>query len=173
MKNILNAAGIVVLFTLAACGSGQSDQQDPAGVAPEDLSGDLQVRPTEFVQGAAGAYTLARIEEEVFQGTGRRVEWNGQPVNAANAFVSMSVGGSCGATNCGKEVFLINSHESQPVRVVVTVPFTLETTNDYLAREYVLAPGEKQSIGCTHLCDGELAVDFRRAVVVAELAQAQ
>lgn len=164
----------MLVFTLAACGGDTTQRQDPAGATPEELSGDLPVRPTEHVEGPAGTYTLARIEDEVFHGTGQRVEWDGRPLNAGNAFVSMSVGGSCGATNCGKEAFLVNSNEAQPLRVVVTVPFKLEAAaGDYLAREYLLGPGEKQSIGCTHLCDGEQAVAFRRAIVVAELVAAQ
>jgi len=173
MKNILYPIVLLSLFAFVACGGGPSEQQDPASDGPEAMSGDLKVRPTEFVQGPSGEYTLARIEEEVFHGTGQRVEWNGQPFNAGSTFVSMSVGGSCGATNCGKQAFLVNSNDAQPLRVVVTVPFTLENTGDYIAREYLLAPGEKQAIGCTHLCDGEDAVEFRRAIVISELVVGQ
>ena len=164
----------MLVFALAACGDDTPEQQDPAGATPEELSGDLPVRPTEYVEGPAGTYTLARIEEEVFHGTGQRVEWDGRPVNAGSDFVSMTVGGSCGATNCGKQAFLVNSNEAQPLRVVITVPFTLEAAaGDYLAREYLLGPGEKQAIGCTHLCDGEEAVEFRRAIVISELVGEQ
>lgn len=154
-------------FLAVSCGN---NQQDESAEAMEEAVDTTVARPSEYVENpAAVEYAISRIENEVFYDTGQPIRWDGRAINDARSFLSMSIGEVCGRGDCGKQVYLENAHDSQSVRTVVTVPFQIGSSDEYMAREYLIVPGEKKFIGCTHLCDGENAVDFKRAIVVAEL----
>ena len=162
----LFAIAILGLLTVF-CGN---DQPDEVAEDMENQADTSVARASEYVNNLSDAvYAISRIENEVFYETGEPVRWDGRAINDARSLLSMSIGETCGRGDCGKQVYLTNSHESQSVRTVVTVPFQVGNSDDYLAREYIIAPGKKEFIGCTHLCDGEKKVDFKRAIVVSEL----
>jgi hypothetical protein len=166
--------GIQLIITVAALAlltlSCRGDQQGGAADEEMEEADTTFVRPSQYVDNPSGVvYSVSRIENEVFYETGAPAHWDGRAVNDARPFLSMSIGEVCGRSDCGKQVYLTNSHESQSLRTIVTVPFQIGDSDEYLAREYIITPGEKAFIGCTHLCDGENAVDFKRAIVVAEL----
>lgn len=151
-----------------ACGS---DQQEIADDQASAVSSDAKVEPSSYLENpaAAGEMTYEQLEAEVFAGTGQPAEWNGRPMNEGRDFLSMSVGGQCGEGNCGKQIQLVNSHETSAIRAVVTIPFQVEGSPGYIAREYSIPAGTKTYIGCTHLCSGAESTEFKRAIVVAEL----
>jgi len=161
---------LVLTLFLAACGS---DQQEAAEEKTEggEISGDTKVQPSEYIEEntVAGDWTYEQIENEVFAGTGEPVEWNSKTVKEGRDFLSMSMGSQCGEGNCGKQIYLLNSHEQHPVRTVVTIPYQMENSPGYIAREYTIQPGEKIYIGCSHLCQKGEGTEFKRAIVVADI----
>ena len=170
-----------ILFLAAAAflaGSCKNEKVNEAGAgeAAPAISGDARVETSEYIGDAPAIQSLEyrRIVEEVFQNTGEPVEWDGVPnLASGRSYLSVSMGQTCGANGCGKVVFLENSHPELAVHTVVTIPFQVEGSPGYIARQYQVPPGAKISLGCSHLCNGTEKIDFRRAIVVALLLQKQ
>jgi hypothetical protein len=161
----ISAIAAIALFSLA-CGG------DKGGAASDDLfiSPDAAVRTSDLVDGPSVELTYENVETQVFAGTGAPTRWNGVMEDSqGRPYLSMSMGGECGEGDCGKQVFLANAHESKAIRAVITIPFQAGATPGYIAREYAIGPKERINIGCSHLCRREEAIEFKRAIVVADL----
>lgn len=161
---------MLILFAVACSGNQQEMTEESADQGME-ISGDTKVQPSEYVEEntVAGEWTYEQIENEVFAGTGKAVEWNGKAMNEGRNFLSMSMGSYCGEGNCGKQVYLLNSHDQHSVRTVITIPYQMEDSPGYIAREYSIGPGEKIYIGCSHFCVRGDGTEFKRAIVVADV----
>lgn len=170
MKGIMYLVGFILAFTAVSCTNDR--HQDPQGTETGQVGDDLMVRAAEMADNApAGEFTLQQVEQEVFGGVGKALQWDGQPINDFVQDVFLTVGDQCGEGNCGKKVYLNNSNDSIAIRVVITIPFTVENSAGYIGREYILQPGEKLEAGCSHLCQNGEGVEFRRAIVTAEKAE--
>ncbi len=169
---------ILLVAVALLAGSCKNDKVDEAVVeeTTPSISGDARVETSEFIGDAPAIESLEyqRIVEEVFQNTGEPAEWDGVPnLASGRSYLSVSMGQSCGEGGCGKVVFLENAHPELAVQTVVTIPFQVEGSPGYIARQYQVPAGAKISLGCSHLCDGTEKIDFRRAIVVALLLQKQ
>lgn len=171
MKRQWTLGFVAAVLFIGGCGS--SDQESSSG-APGAIPSDTRIEASDLASDAPTLGTLEyrQIVEQVFQNTGTEVSWDGVPdLAGGRSFLSVSMGQLCGEGDCGKLVFLENSNKQAAVRAVVTIPFQVQGSPGYIAREYMVSPGEKISLGCSHLCNSGEKIEFRRAIVVAKVVE--
>jgi len=110
--------------------------------------------------------TYSDVIDLVFQDQGEGVEWHGEEVpNTLALSVAISSEEACGEGDCGKAMYITSTDSTKTIEVIMKGAYDLEGDIGYIARKYDLAPGQKLSLGCSHLCFNGKSYLFDRQVV--------
>jgi hypothetical protein len=155
-----------ILFTLLFCTlliscssstnseNNNSDEEAPEEKTPETTNKDLS------------ELTYRDVVDLVFKDQGEGVEWHGEEMpNTLISLISIGNEGDCGEGDCGKSMYISNTDSTKSIEVIMKGAYDLEGDIGYIARKYILSPGEKLSIGCSHLCYDGKSYLFDRKIV--------
>ena len=145
----------ILLMVLIGCNS-PSGKESTTEVSTETAS--------ETTTKSISDLDYRQIVAMVLADTSDLSEWHGTPIEAvANDDLTLSMEGACGENDCGREVFLTNNGQ-RAISATISAVYAVEETPWLLSQVVKVNPGDKVSLGCSHLCYGEESVLFERKI---------
>lgn len=151
---------LLICTLLISCSTSTTGENENSGEAvdnektPESTKKDLS------------ELTYRDVIGMVFKDQGEGIEWHGEEMpNTLIESIVINSEGICGDGDCGKTMYITSLDSTKSIEIIMKGAYDLEGDIGYIARKYTLSPGEKLSIGCSHLCyDGKNYL-FDRQVV--------